>query len=457
METRYQYVLRFVLAFSDIILINICFFLACYLLNNGQAGTAGTFYKQTAIVCSLLWLVSASIFNLYSEQVVKELKSIYTGSWQSIAMHAGLFTVYFIIINYRSLPVHFLLLFYLLGSLALFVSRCIGTLLQRSLGDFYDIRKVVAVLSVRDGGSKLAEYLKQQSNMNFAGFLERPPGHYNGFARESTREQLKEAAALGIEEVFVSVNLEDIDEMASLIREGEEECVRLKFVPNLTEGKDLKLDLSDNFPILSNRKEPLEHISNRFKKRLFDIAVSLTAIVFIFSWLYPLLALIIKIQSRGPVLFKQIRTGRDNKPFTCYKFRSMYLNKQSDNLQAARDDLRITPIGKFMRKTSLDEFTQFFNVLLGSMSIIGPRPHMIAHTEEYRKIVDRYMVRQFLKPGISGWAQVNGFRGEIRENGLMVKRVEHDLWYMENWSVGLDIRIVYLTIMNIFKKEENAY
>ena len=125
--------------------------------------------------------------------------------------------------------------------------------------------------------------------------------------------------------------------------------------------------------------------------------------------------------------------------------------------QATRNDDRITPIGKFMRRTSLDELPQFFNVLLGHMSVIGPRPHMLSHTEQYRALIDKYMVRQFLKPGISGWAQVNGFRGETNEQWLMEKRVEHDIWYMENWSAMLDIRIIFMTVINIFRGEENAY
>jgi putative colanic acid biosynthesis UDP-glucose lipid carrier transferase len=212
-----------------------------------------------------------------------------------------------------------------------------------------------------------------------------------------------------------------------------------------------------DFTVLSARKEPLEDIKNRVKKRVFDIVVSLGVIIFIFTWLYPLLAIIIKLQSRGPVFFAQLRTGRNKKPFWCYKFRSMRLNNDSDNRQACMHDDRITPIGRFIRRTSLDEFPQFFNVLLGYMSIVGPRPHMLSHTEQYSQIVDNYMLRQFLKPGITGWAQINGYRGETKEPGLMEKRVEHDIWYMENWSVMLDLKIVFFTVINMFKGEKNAY
>jgi exopolysaccharide biosynthesis polyprenyl glycosylphosphotransferase len=213
----------------------------------------------------------------------------------------------------------------------------------------------------------------------------------------------------------------------------------------------------DEFSVITLRKEPLKNIDNRFKKRVFDIIFSSFVIVFVLSWLYPILAIIIKLQSPGPVLFKQLRSGRDNVPFWCFKFRSMKCNDASDKRQATRDDDRVTKIGKFMRRTSLDELPQFFNVLLGDMSVMGPRPHMLNHTEQYRAIIDKYMVRQFLKPGISGWAQVNGYRGETKDPILMEKRVQHDIWYMENWSVMLDIKILFMTIINMLKGEENAF
>ena len=155
--------------------------------------------------------------------------------------------------------------------------------------------------------------------------------------------------------------------------------------------------------------------------------------------------------------FKQLRSGRDNKPFMCYKFRSMKVNKESDIRQASKDDDRITPIGKFLRKSSMDELPQFFNVILGEMSVVGPRPHMLKHTEEYRAIIDQFMVRHFLKPGITGWAQVTGLRGETKDPALMAKRVERDIWYLERWSLMLDIRIIFMTVYATLKNNDKAF
>ena len=194
---------------------------------------------------------------------------------------------------------------------------------------------------------------------------------------------------------------------------------------------------------------------NFILKRLFDIVFSLVVIIFILSWLLPVLIIIIKLESSGPGIFKQIRSGKNNYPFWCYKFRSMRVNNIS--VQATLGDHWTTAIGAFIRKTSLDELPQFINVLFGDMSIVGPRPHMLKHTEEFSLITDQYMDRHFLKPGITGWAQINGYRGEIKEHDQLLKRIEHDIWYIENWSITGDINIIIKTITNVFQGEENAY
>jgi exopolysaccharide biosynthesis polyprenyl glycosylphosphotransferase len=192
------------------------------------------------------------------------------------------------------------------------------------------------------------------------------------------------------------------------------------------------------------------------KKRVFDIIFSSLIIIFILSWLYPIIALLIKRESLGPVLFKQLRSGKDNQSFLCYKFRSMKVNNETDK-QATKDDARITKIGSFLRKTSLDELPQFFNVFLGDMSVVGPRPHPVNMTNEYGQVINQYMVRHFLKSGITGWAQVNGYRGETKDPMLMQRRVEHDVWYLENWSMWLDLKIVCKTVYNVLAGEESAY
>lgn len=201
--------------------------------------------------------------------------------------------------------------------------------------------------------------------------------------------------------------------------------------------------------MLINPKEiPLDNFKARFLKRSFDIIFSLAVIIFIMSWLFPLLAIIIKLGSKGPVFFIQKRTGFNNTVFDCYKFRTMCVNEKADVLQAQANDTRITGIGKFLRKTNIDEFPQFFNVLMGQMSVVGPRPHMLKHTEEYSSLINGYLRRHFVKPGITGWAQVNGLHGETDALWKMEKRVEYDIHYMNNWTFWLDVKIVPMTVFN---------
>ena len=207
----------------------------------------------------------------------------------------------------------------------------------------------------------------------------------------------------------------------------------------------------------SLRKILLEDPFNNFVKRLFDILFSLIVVCCLLSWLTPLLAIIIRVESRGPVFFKQARNGYNFKQFYCYKFRSMKINSKADSVQATRNDKRLTKVGAFLRKTSIDELPQFFNVLAGNMSVVGPRPHMIKENEKYLKSIDKFMVRHFIKPGITGLAQVNGYRGEIETNLDIVNRIKFDINYIENWSLLLDLKIITLTVFNLFRGEKKAY
>ena len=223
-----------------------------------------------------------------------------------------------------------------------------------------------------------------------------------------------------------------------------------------TIGINLKKEFVDDIEVFTTHEIPLQNPINKTVKRLFDIVLS---IVFLIPTIiiFPIVSLIIKIQSPGPVLFRQLRTGLDGKNFYCNKFRSMHVNKDADKVQATKDDPRKFPFGSFMRKYNIDELPQFFNVLKGNMSIVGPRPHMVEHTKQYSQLIDKYMVRHFVKPGVTGWAQVSGYRGETKELWQMEERVKCDIWYMEHWTIWMDIRIIWQTFKNILTQDKNAY
>lgn len=213
-----------------------------------------------------------------------------------------------------------------------------------------------------------------------------------------------------------------------------------------------KVESTCYFEMFNPQEIPLDNFSLRTQKRIFDIIFSLIVILLIFTWLFPILALIIKLDSNGPIFFVQPRTGINNKTFNCLKFRTMKVNNEANTLQAQKNDSRITRFGSFLRHYNIDELPQFINVLLGHMSVVGPRPHMLKHTDQYTKLIEYYKVRHFVKPGITGWAQVNGYRGLTDELWKMEKRVEFDMEYLEKWNLFWDIKIILMTLFG-----KNAY
>lgn len=261
-----------------------------------------------------------------------------------------------------------------------------------------------------------------------------------------------------VDEIYCSLNEISNENLKDLIDFADENYKKIKFIPDTKEifSKNLKIDYYEFFPVLSLKKTMLHEPATMIFKRVFDIVFSISIITVLLSWLIPLLAILIKLESRGPVFFKQGRPGIDENEFLCYKFRSMKINITTEK-EASKNDPRVTKIGRFMRKTSLDEMPQFLNVLLGDMSVVGPRPHLWAQNKVYGNKVKKYMVRHCVKPGITGLAQVNGFRGEIQTEDDMINRIKFDVFYIENWSLILDLKIIFQTVINIFKGEEKAY
>ena len=262
-----------------------------------------------------------------------------------------------------------------------------------------------------------------------------------------------------IEEVYCIASRLSKDEIQHLMKIADNSLKRIKIIPDNKElySRAMSIELYGAVPILNLRASPLDLEYANIVKRVFDIVFSSLVIVFVLSWLTILVYILMKFDSKGPLFFKQKRHGVNRDTFWCYKFRSMTKSEESDTQMATKNDMRITRLGRILRKTSIDELPQFFNVLKGDMSVVGPRPHMQVHTEQYETSVDKYLVRHFLKPGITGLAQVKGYRGEIIEKSDIINRVKYDIFYMEKWSVQLDFRIVYLTVLNALRGEERAY
>ena len=249
-------------------------------------------------------------------------------------------------------------------------------------------------------------------------------------------------------------------QIVPIINTCEHTCCHFYSVPNVRNylKRTMTMEVLGSVPVLSIRQDQLSNsLTGRIIKRTIDLIVSTLFLVTCFWWILLIVALLGKIFQPGPVFFCQRRSGLGGKEFLCIKFRSMKVNNESDELQATPDDPRKTKFGDFLRRTSIDELPQFINVFLGDMSIVGPRPHMVKHTKEYSELIDKYMVRHWVRPGITGWAQVTGSRGETKELWQMEERIRKDIWYIENWSPFLDIQIIFLTIINTFKGDQNAY
>lgn len=464
MKDRYNLLLKTLLILGDIIAINIIYALTFFSIETYQNNTFGRLYSYNLIVFNLLWFLIAGILNLYKPATLSKIENIFRQTAKTIITHFAIFMAYLVFTEHINESRSFLLHIYLNLVVVFVIIRFLLTVFITYANHNDKNKRRIAIIGYNDTGKRLEQYFnKHKADYAFAGFFDD-----RGNARAennlkkivgSINDCVSYAIKNNIQEIYSTIFPEQYSPIDNLVDVAERNCVRVKFVPNFEQmmHSSYHLEYLDNFPVVSLRAEPLEESQNWIKKRVFDIVFSALVSIFILSWLLPILAILIKLESKGPIFFKQLRSGRNNKPFWCYKLRTMRVNKESDATQATKNDPRITKIGAFLRKTSMDELPQFFNVLLGNMSVIGPRPHMLKHTEQYSTLISRYMVRQFLYPGITGWAQVNGFRGETKDPILMQKRVEHDIWYMENWSIMQDIKIIFLTTIQAFKGDTHAY
>jgi putative colanic acid biosynthesis UDP-glucose lipid carrier transferase len=261
-----------------------------------------------------------------------------------------------------------------------------------------------------------------------------------------------------VDEIYCSLNEISNSELKDLVDFADTNHKTIKFIPDSKEifSKNLRIDYYEFFPVLSLRKTALHEPAAQVVKRIFDVMFSALVMILLLSWFTPLMALLIKLESKGPVFFKQSRPGLNGHEFFCYKFRSMQINETTEQ-SVTRNDPRVTRIGKFIRKTSIDELPQFLNVLRGEMTIVGPRPHLWSQNNLYSTKIKKYMSRLYVKPGITGLAQVRGFRGEITNDDDMINRIRYDVFYIENWSLLLDLKIIIQTVVNIFMGEEKAY
>ena len=409
------------------------------------------------IVFSALWIISAFITKFYEVYRFTKLIRIISFIFYQLLLFSILVFAFFGVVQSPTpgLSQTLVFLLYTFIIISLFKLTLFYALQSYRLGFGGNFRKTI-IIGNDESVSELKEFFINQKEL---GYENRRTFKFNHPSDLNLEECFDFILSRNIDEVYCSANELDESQISLLITFCENNFKILKFISKRGGllSKKLKTDTYGLSTVQSLREMPLSNDFNTILKRTFDIVFSLVVIIFLLSWITPIIALIIKIESRGPVFFKQTRNGIKFREFTCYKFRSMIENNDADIQQATKNDKRVTKIGKILRKTSLDELPQFFNVLIGNMSVVGPRPHMIKENERYSKSVDKFMVRHFVKPGITGLAQVKGFRGEIETDEDIINRVKYDIYYLENWSLILDLNIVFLTTINFLTGQKKAY
>ena len=448
---------------GDFVLLNMIMAVMYYLLKFNGIMLSDIPLSSYLTVANLCYIPCISTFKVILHYRIVRSEQIVSRICGAVTMHLAIFIAVMSLLHLGSMSDKLLWIFYPTFWIALIVWRLrLRHFVKARRRHGKNVRSVLLVGS----GDNLNELEDIMGDLTYgfhvmahffkgASFIDPESVNYKA-ELDALKRWLQEH---DVQEVYCSLPSVCQLDIMHLVRYCENNMIRFYSVPNVRNylKRQLKMILLGDVPVLSIRNEPLQDPINRLVKRSFDLLCSSIFLLTIFPFLYIIVGIIIKITSPGPVFFKQKRTGEDGKDFYCYKFRSMKVNKDSDLVQATKNDPRKTKFGNFLRKSNLDEMPQFINVFLGNMSLVGPRPHMLKHTEEYSHLIDKYMVRHLVKPGITGWAQVTGFRGETKELEQMEGRVQRDLWYIENWTFLLDLRIMVMTVTNMFQGEKNAY
>lgn len=457
---------------ADLLLIVVSFTLAAFFAKK-HFGILPSFFffewQEWMLLITLVfaWLVSARLTGLYFELHFRVFQHEILAFLKMVLVQAltAVFFLFFwktLVLSRFFIAVYIVFIFCTIGGSKIVLRFYLGYLREQGRN-----LRFILIVGAGEIGRRFAGLIESIENLGyrFVGFIDDSD---HGQALENKffpiRDLEKILSEKPVDEVVIATpDLRNRDIM-QILSVCEKYPVSLRMIPDVFDFLGSRFQISNfgPFPLISIRAIPLDEWYRRVLKRFFDIVFSIFMFVFLFSWLWPVIAIIIKSTTRGPVFFKQERWGVKNRPILCYKFRTMIssskdIDENGSYKQATRDDSRITSIGRFLRRTNIDELPQFINVLKGEMSIVGPRPHPTPLNLESMDKVHNYLVRHMIKPGITGWAQVNGYRGETRKTELMKKRVEHDIWYIENWSFLLDMRIIWLTLKNMILGDRNAF
>ena len=458
------FLIKWIILFFDILFINGIFLFIYYWEDTSNGYFFSRELKTIFLLLNSCYLYSLYFVPIHIHKPIVHADKVIQRALLSVSLHAILFITCLFFLYQEIFSVQFIITYYLLLCVVFVTWRVSARkiiALYRKAGRNY---KQLVIAGAGENGQELFEGLNQEDSAGYKilGFfdnnllIEKYLGTlFLGGVNELEQFVLKNE----VDEVYCTLPSSQSESIISIMNFCEKNQVKFYLVPEYFSyiKKSLILESIATVPILSIKPEPLQYAHNRILKRTLDVIFSSIVLVTIFPVLYLVVGCLIKITSPGPVYFKQLRTGILGKDFYCYKFRTMRMNEEADTKQATKNDSRITKVGAFLRRTNLDEMPQFINAFKGDMSIVGPRPHMLSHTKLYSSLIDKYMVRHSIKPGITGWAQITGFRGEVSEIQQMEERVKRDVWYIENWSFFFDLKIIFMTALSMLKKErENA-
>jgi putative colanic acid biosynthesis UDP-glucose lipid carrier transferase len=463
---RYSWVLRPILRVYDLFIINLLaynllsfnsqnlYFFSSNLLNNKHL-----LFLVYSVVFWLLSTLLLKFYNVYRYTSLLNILSLlvkqfftfgiivfaFEGIFRSINVQAA-DTVKYLLYVFMAIAVAKLLSYYILKYVRIHLRGNLRNIVVIGSGEsIQELEKIF--LNKKELGYNIKGVFNNSDDKNRSGSISDSFNYLEGNHN--------------IDEIYCAIDELTEKEINEYVRYANLNHCNIKFIPNTKKlfTKRLRADYYNYIPVLSIQEVALNNEFNKFIKRAFDIIFSLLIIIFILSWLSVLLFVLIKLESKGPLFYKHKRTGINYKEFSCYKYRSLTITKELKGTYVKRDDNRVTVVGRFLRKTSLDEFPQFFNVLKGDMTVVGPRPHMLSYTEDYSKKINKYnfIFRHKVKPGITGLAQIKGYRGEIKLDKDIINRIKYDIFYIENWSLLLDIKIIFKTLVNAIKGDDKAY
>jgi len=458
---RYSRYISVISAIGDFILLNLLFNVAFCYFKHFDHGCLQKNVVLFSLYINLAWIITAGIFKPYSTGRETNKKQLFFIYLKSVIFMLPLFLLFFQAFPFNYFPryqIKYLFPIFFLVVLLWRFGLYYLFLLYRKAG--YNYRNVV-IVGNNETGNELRDYFENNlwTGYHFKGFFTHQPSNKKDVVGSYTNLE-KYVKDFDINEIYLVSSDVHPDIYKVINQIIGKYSVKIRIIPALDYFSFMSVNLTnfDTLPVIKIQEGPLMFWYNRLLKRWFDILFSMLVILLVLTWLVPVVWLTnLLTGDTGSLFFIQLRTGLDNKPFKMIKFRTMKKNREADLIQATKGDERITKIGRLLRKTSIDELPQFFNVLAGNMSVVGPRPHMLNHTAEYKEMVKKFMVRHAVKPGITGYSQVRGHRGEIKKIRDLKDRIKFDLFYIENWSFSLDMKIIYLTIINLFKGEEKAY